>query len=281
MSSADDLQSRLYGYREKLSKLDGLLSSDPTNESFMSLKARLVTAITEVEAAITAATASAQTASRLASSSAAASAATASAAAAASAATAAAAAAAAAAAQAQRKPYTSAVISSAPVRSSLSLQGGVGQQGGAAEGGGAAVAAVKPAFRLVAAVGGAKRSRGAEGEGDAAADAAAEEAAESKGQYADLHIPDNLKIHLTDVRARGLTRRAHLSLRFPLITHAAPTPTHLVPRHHPYPLQTEEQKQRKQKKIKALKLQHRQKASEDMARAATNSWQAFQSMARR
>ena len=53
----------------------------------------------------------------------------------------------------------------------------------------------------------------------------------------------------------------------------------LAPAHTPP--QTEEQKQRKLKKVKALKLQHRQKASEELAQAAAAKWLAFQSLGRR
>ncbi len=41
-------------------------------------------------------------------------------------------------------------------------------------------------------------------------------------------------------------------------------------------MQTEEQKQRKLKKIKALKLQHRRKASEALAQKAVSNWKSFQ-----
>ena len=56
------------------------------------------------------------------------------------------------------------------------------------------------------------------------------------GQYANLHIPDHLKVHLSD---------------------------------------SAEDRLRKKKKVKALKLAHRQRINNDLASSAASSWQKF------
>ena len=56
------------------------------------------------------------------------------------------------------------------------------------------------------------------------------------GQYANLHIPDHLKVHLSD---------------------------------------SAEDRLRKKKKVKALKLAHRQRINNDLATSAASSWQKF------
>ncbi len=81
---------------------------------------------------------------------------------------------------------------------------------------------------------------GAGGAGDKAPGQGEEEEEEEEdgpaGQYANLHIPDHLKVHLSD---------------------------------------SAEDRLRKKKKVKALKLAHRQRINNDLATSAASSWQKF------
>ena len=227
-NSLDDLRLRLAGYKEKAAKLDGLLASDPQNDAFLSLRARLRTAVAEVESAIASASmapAPQRPAPHPAAGSGAGAGASAVPAAAGGSSAYASGAAAAAAAAAAAPKVRSAVVSaaSALVRAPLSgssavLHGGGGAGGGA---GSAAAASARPAFRLVEPVGGAKRTR-AEAGGEGQAEGEEEEG--PKGQYANLHIPDNLKLHLTDVSgAAGLG--SSIQGPFPHRSHITPSRT--------------------------------------------------------
>lgn len=205
MASVDGLQERLTGYTEKLGKLNALLASDPHNESFLSLRTRLLSAIADVEAAISAASRAAPAPAQRPAPSAAAAAPVPTGSGA-------------SAAPALRPAVISApALTRAPLSgSSAVLHSSEGASAGAAGGGGAGAGgapAARPAFRLVVPTAGAKRAReeapGGGGAGEAATGAAAageegEEGEGAKGQYADLHIPDNLKMQLTDVRGAAM-----------------------------------------------------------------------------
>jgi hypothetical protein len=203
--SVEDLQRKLSDLRGKLVKLEGLISSEPTNTTFLDLRSRLTSAIQEMEATATAPTlkpaggvgggsggggggsgggggGTTSTSS-----------------------TSAAASAPAAAAPARALPAiisAKPVLVRAPVQLNSSSAALYGEGGGGGSGAGAA-STVRPAFRLVPAAG-VKRARAEEEPGAAkaeeATDAAAEEEEGPAGQYSDLVLPDSLTIHLTDVR---------------------------------------------------------------------------------